>query len=152
MVFTPSVLFCQNNLCPNFTKRKAFAHWQKEAHKDVECAFGVLQSHWHLLTQPIELWDSNKIQKMVMTTIILHNMMVCEQLEVADHCWMTVLVDTLQKRMMKLWTMWTMTTMLMRQKNRWVHNGQNRDNLMRMTIKHNFNVIRLNFFLNEQWW
>ena len=49
--------------------------WQEAAHKDFEQAYGVLQSHWCLLTCPIELWDSINMQQMETTMIILHNIM-----------------------------------------------------------------------------
>ena len=44
---------------------------------------GVLQSKWHLLATPIEKWDELKIQDMVISCLIMHNMMVEETLE---HC------------------------------------------------------------------
>ena len=59
---------------PILQKEKAFAGWQEVAYKDVEHAFGVFQSHWHLPTWPIELHNSTEIQEMVMTTIVLHMM------------------------------------------------------------------------------
>ena len=43
-------------------KEKAFTAWQEAACKDIKQALGVLQSCWHLLTCPIELWDSIEIQ------------------------------------------------------------------------------------------
>ena len=59
-------------------KEKAFAGWQEAAQKDVECAFGVLQSKWRLLASPVEMWDEVCIQEMVTSCIILHNMMVLQ--------------------------------------------------------------------------
>lgn len=53
-----------------------FSGWQESSRKDVERAFGVLQAKWRLLSSPVEKWDERKIQHMVMTCLILHNMMV----------------------------------------------------------------------------
>ena len=56
----PSFSFHQNNLCPNIAKGKEFAGLEEAAHKDVEHAFGVLQSQWCMLTRPIELCNSTQ--------------------------------------------------------------------------------------------
>ena len=61
---------------PIMKKEKTFAEWQEATQKDVECAFGVLQSKWLLLASPVEMWDEVHIQDMVTSYIILHNMMV----------------------------------------------------------------------------
>ena len=50
----------------------------------MECAFGVLQRKFQILTQPLEKWDENQIGKMVTTCFILHNMMVQQQLDGND--------------------------------------------------------------------
>ena len=67
-------------------KEKTFARWQEAAWKDVEDAFGVLQSKWWLLASPVEMWDEVHIQDMVTSCIILHNMMVQQQLEGGEEC------------------------------------------------------------------
>ena len=38
-------------------KEKTFAGPQEATRKDVECAFGVLQSKWQLLASLVEMWD-----------------------------------------------------------------------------------------------
>ena len=60
--------------------------WQEAAWKDVECAVGVLQSKLWLLASPVEMWDELCIQNMVISCIILHKMMVQEQLEGGEKC------------------------------------------------------------------
>ena len=67
-------------------KEKLFAGWQEPTWKDIDCAFGVLQSKWQLLASPVEMWDEVHIQDMVTSCIILHNMMVQQQLEGGEEC------------------------------------------------------------------
>ena len=55
---TLSFSFHHNNLCPNLSKGQGFCSLAGGSHKDVEHTFCVLQSKWHILTQPHELWDS----------------------------------------------------------------------------------------------
>ena len=71
---------------PIVKKETTFAAWQEGAGKDVEHAFGVLQSKWQLLASPVEMWDEVHIQDMVISCIILHNMMVQQQLEGGEKC------------------------------------------------------------------
>ena len=65
-------------------KEKQFAGWQEAARKDIERAFGVLQSKWYLLASPIEKWYEVKIQHMEILCLIMHNMMVEERLDHGD--------------------------------------------------------------------
>ena len=63
---------------------KLFAAKQEGRRKDVERAFGVLQSRWHILSIPCRLWrvvDMNRIMK---ACIILHNMIIEDKASV-DH-------------------------------------------------------------------
>ena len=71
---------------PIMKKEKTFPGWQKAAWKDVEHTFGVLQSKWQLLASPVEMWDEVHIQDMVVSCIILHNMIVQQQLEGGEEC------------------------------------------------------------------
>ena len=71
---------------PIMKKEKNFAGWQEAAWKDVECAFGVLQSKSQLLASPVEMWDEVHIQDMVTSCIILHYMMVQQELEGGEEC------------------------------------------------------------------
>ena len=65
-------------------EREQFAGWHEAARKDIERAFGVLQSTRHLWASPIEKWDEVKIQHMVISCLIIHNMMVEERLDHGD--------------------------------------------------------------------
>lgn len=57
-------------------KDKHFCAAQEGMRKDVERAFGVLVSRWHILAKPCNLWDLDIMNKTVKCAIILHNMIV----------------------------------------------------------------------------
>ncbi|KAL0747410.1 hypothetical protein Bca101_029412 [Brassica carinata] len=59
--------------CANHEK---FAKKQESARKDVERAFGVLQSRFAIVKNPALLWDKENIGKIMKTCVILHNMIV----------------------------------------------------------------------------
>lgn len=63
---------------------KRYASWQEAARKDVERAFGVLQSKFRIVRNPIEKWHIETIQETVTACIILHNMMVEKRVEEGD--------------------------------------------------------------------
>ena len=42
-------------------KRKRFFQTQESATKDVECAFGVLQSRWGIVWYPARMWSTKKL-------------------------------------------------------------------------------------------
>jgi hypothetical protein len=56
--------------------KKQYALWQESARKDIERAFGVIQNKFRVLKNSVEMWYLDDINKIVETTIILHNMMV----------------------------------------------------------------------------
>ena len=49
---------------------------QEAARKDVERAFGVLQSRWAIVRGPARSWYKKNIKDIMYTCIILHNMIV----------------------------------------------------------------------------
>lgn len=55
---------------------KHFSKLQEAARKDVERAFGVLQSRWNILKMPCRLWDLTEVKQLMVACIILHNMIV----------------------------------------------------------------------------
>ncbi|KAL0689484.1 hypothetical protein Bca4012_089162 [Brassica carinata] len=59
--------------CKNY---ELFAERQESTRKDVERAFGVLQSRFAIVKNPALLWDKEKIEKIMRTCVILHNMVV----------------------------------------------------------------------------
>ncbi|TVU33332.1 hypothetical protein EJB05_25142, partial [Eragrostis curvula] len=57
-------------------KAQYFAGKQESARKDIERAFGVLQSRFAVIRGPAYGWDRSHLNDIMMTCIILHNMIV----------------------------------------------------------------------------
>ncbi|XP_018461127.1 uncharacterized protein LOC108832127 [Raphanus sativus] len=68
--------FIQSISLPQSRKAELFAEHQESARKDVERAFGILQSRFAIVKNPALLWDKEKIRKIMRTCVILHNMIV----------------------------------------------------------------------------
>jgi hypothetical protein len=62
---------------PQGAARKLFAERQESTRKDVERAFGVLQSRFAIVKNPGRQWSSARLHSIMNTCIILHNM-ICE--------------------------------------------------------------------------
>ncbi|XP_047941053.1 uncharacterized protein LOC125188315 [Salvia hispanica] len=69
-------VFVKTIRCATEDKKKYFAGRQEAARKDVERAFGVLQSRWAILRGPSWLWDMETIADVMYACIIMHNMIV----------------------------------------------------------------------------
>ncbi|XP_073137232.1 uncharacterized protein [Henckelia pumila] len=61
---------------PEDPKRKLFMERQESARKDVEQAFGVLQSRWAIVRGPARYWYRKKLKQIMLACIILHNMII----------------------------------------------------------------------------
>ncbi|XP_052181945.1 uncharacterized protein LOC127794738 [Diospyros lotus] len=61
---------------PQGNKKKYFAAQQEYARKDVERAFGVLQSRFAIVRGPGHMWDVETLKFIMASCIILHNMIV----------------------------------------------------------------------------
>lgn len=57
-------------------KERFFAKRQEAVRKDVERAFGVLQSRWHIIKGPARMWRVKDLGNIMKTCIILHNMII----------------------------------------------------------------------------
>uniref|UniRef100_A0A0D3BQ63 DDE Tnp4 domain-containing protein n=1 Tax=Brassica oleracea var. oleracea TaxID=109376 RepID=A0A0D3BQ63_BRAOL len=68
--------FIQSIPLPQGPKAELFAKHQESTRKDVERAFGVLQSRFAIVKNPGLLWDKEKLGKIMRTCVILHNMIV----------------------------------------------------------------------------
>jgi hypothetical protein len=61
---------------PLGAKRKYFASKQESARKDVERAFGVLQSRFAIVRGPVRYWDEETLAYIMKACIIMHNMII----------------------------------------------------------------------------
>ncbi|XP_028065514.1 uncharacterized protein LOC114268531 [Camellia sinensis] len=66
---------------PQGAKRQHFAMMQESARKDVERAFGVLQSRFTIIGGVVRFWDPKMLANIMKTCIILHNMIVEDERE-----------------------------------------------------------------------
>ena len=57
-----------------------YAKWQESSRKSVERAFGVLHRKFHIIVKANEQWYVDDIANIVISTIVLHNMMVCHRI------------------------------------------------------------------------
>jgi hypothetical protein len=64
---------------PLGAKRKYFASKQEPARKDVERAFGVLQSRFAIVRGPIRYWDEETLANIMKACIIMHNMIIVDE-------------------------------------------------------------------------
>ncbi|KAM6553080.1 hypothetical protein CsatB_013842 [Cannabis sativa] len=61
---------------PRGPKKKLFAMKQEACRKDVERAFGVLQSRFAIITGPARLWNKTVLHDIMTSCIIMHNMII----------------------------------------------------------------------------
>jgi hypothetical protein len=61
---------------PRGSKRTYFAKAQEAVRKDVERAFGVLQSRFAIIRGPPRFWDDKTLSEIITACIIMHNMIV----------------------------------------------------------------------------
>jgi len=66
---------------PQTEKHKLFAKYQEGARKDVERAFGVLQSRFTIVRRPARLWKRKSVGRIMLACVILHNMIVEDEKE-----------------------------------------------------------------------
>lgn len=61
---------------PTTPMQKLFASAQEAKRKDIERAFGMLQSRFHILTSGCRLWDRTAMKSIIKTCVILHNLII----------------------------------------------------------------------------
>ena len=54
---------------------------QEGCRKDIERAFGVLQSRFNIVRHPSQLWKRKSIERIMKACVILHNMIVKDEKE-----------------------------------------------------------------------
>nr|XP_043630315.1 uncharacterized protein LOC122601633 [Erigeron canadensis] len=62
--------------CPMDPTTSKFKRYQEAVRKDVEQAFGVLQGRWQIVEQQARAYSVNKIKRIMLYCVILHNMIV----------------------------------------------------------------------------
>ncbi|KAL6535290.1 hypothetical protein OROMI_026664 [Orobanche minor] len=75
-IYPPYATLIQSISSPCSQKEKLFAKCQEAVRKDVERAFGVLQSRCHIVKGPARMWNVKDLGKIMKTCIILHNMII----------------------------------------------------------------------------
>ena len=70
---------------PRGNKKKYFAKAQEACRKDVERAFGVLQSRFAIVRGPAHLWDEVTLHNIMMACIIMHNIIVEDERDNYDY-------------------------------------------------------------------
>jgi hypothetical protein len=61
---------------PEGNKRIHFAKAQMATRKDVEHAFGVLQSRFAVVRGPARFWDQTTLWRIMTACVIMHNMII----------------------------------------------------------------------------
>jgi hypothetical protein len=74
-IYTEWAAFMKTMSLPQTEKQKLSAKFQG-ARKDVERAFGVLQSRFTIVCQPAGLWKRTSDGRIMLACVILHNMIV----------------------------------------------------------------------------
>jgi glutathione S-transferase len=57
-------------------RKKYFAKAHEACRKDVERAFGVLQSRFAIVPGPARMWDEDTLHDIIMACIIMNNMII----------------------------------------------------------------------------
>ncbi|AAF97981.1 F21J9.3 [Arabidopsis thaliana] len=67
---------------PRGPKKKLFAMKQEACRKDVERAFGVLQSRFAIVAGPSRLWNKTVLHDIMTSCIIMHNMIIEDERDI----------------------------------------------------------------------
>jgi hypothetical protein len=70
---------------PAEEKNRRFAKRQEACMKDVEHAFGVLQSRWAIIRHPARTWSAEVMWEVVTACVIMHNMIVNDERDEGIH-------------------------------------------------------------------
>ncbi|KAK9285702.1 hypothetical protein L1049_024901 [Liquidambar formosana] len=84
-IYPPWSTFVKTILHPQENKHKNFATAQELIWKDVERAFGVLQSHFAIVYGPFRFWDPTTFKDIMIVCVIMHNMIIEDEHGVYMH-------------------------------------------------------------------
>src|SRR2546430_12306046 len=87
VIYRKYASFVQAIIPPTTAKERLFTTRQEAARKDVERAFGVLQIKWGITEGPVQYWDKVDLGKIMKTCIILDNMIIKDEHDMADPTW-----------------------------------------------------------------
>jgi hypothetical protein len=73
-IYPPWSIFVTTYNNPVDPKKKMFAMQQEKVRKDIECAFGILISRFHILERPLRNWYLEDIKNLLHACVIIHNM------------------------------------------------------------------------------
>jgi hypothetical protein len=76
MIYPNLLTFVKTILRPLEAKRKYFASKQESTKKDVEWAFGMLQSRFAIVRGPVQYWNKKTLANIMKACIIMHNMII----------------------------------------------------------------------------
>jgi hypothetical protein len=80
-IYLEWAVFVKTVTAPQSAQDKLFALKQEGARKDVECAFGVLQSRFDIVRRPAKLWKQANVINIMQACVILHNMIAEDEKE-----------------------------------------------------------------------
>lgn len=83
-IYPEWAVFVKTIPLPQTDMDKLFARQQEAARKDVERAFGVLQSRFNIVRRPARLWKRASVGNIIEACIILHNMIVEDEGEMIN--------------------------------------------------------------------
>ena len=76
------VNYSSNYSDPQGPKKKLFAERQEACQKDAERAFGVLQSKFAIIKGPCRFWKKEVLHDIMTRYIIMHNMIIEDELDI----------------------------------------------------------------------
>ena len=75
-IYPPWCTFVKSIKEPKTRKQCEFARMQEAAQKDIERAFGILQSRFAIVRGPARFWDKRTLKNIMTCCVILHNMIL----------------------------------------------------------------------------
>jgi hypothetical protein len=83
-IYPPWTTFVKTIPSPQGPKKSHFAKKQEEARKDVERAFGVLQSRFAIVRGPARFYQIEALKDIITACIILHNMIIEDERDINE--------------------------------------------------------------------